>query len=60
MAGQGLEVRSAEGDGYYGGGAVIDQGAHETVVLDLGPGDYVAMNTWVDTGMRTKTNFTVR
>jgi hypothetical protein len=54
-----FEVRSAQGDGYYGGGAVVDQGGHETVVLDLGPGDYVAMSTWVETGMQTTTAFTV-
>jgi hypothetical protein len=41
-----FEVRSASGD-YRGGAEVIDEGASELVVLDLGPGEYRATSSWV-------------
>jgi hypothetical protein len=53
-----LEVTSKAGD-LYGGSELIDEGKTQLVVLDLGPGDYVATSTWVAPDP-TSTNFTVK
>jgi hypothetical protein len=53
-----LEVTSKAGD-YYGGSELIDEGTTQLVVLDLGPGDYVATSTWVAPDP-TSTTFTVK
>jgi hypothetical protein len=53
-----LEITSKSGD-YYGGSELIDAGASQLVVLDLGPGQYVATSTWVAPDP-TSTSFTVR
>ena len=53
-----LEVTSKAGD-FYGGSELIDPGTSQLVVLDLGPGDYVATSTWVAPDP-TSTAFTVK